>query len=112
MKKLALERIRMPRSAGLPILFVFLIAITSNCLRASQAVLGPITSDATITDDLDDSKAANPEFLLAEDESDDTPNPALAENAFPSIEPVIFSFAFRTADLAAVQVKRSTVLRL
>jgi hypothetical protein len=102
----------MPRSAGLPILFIFLIAITSNCLRASWAVLGPITSDATIIDDLDDSNAANPEFLLAEAESDDTSNPALAENAFPSTEPVIFSLAFRTADVTAVQVKRSTVLRL
>jgi hypothetical protein len=102
----------MPRSAGLPILFIFLIAISSNCLQASWAVLVPITSNAKIIDDLDDSNAANPEFLLAEDESDDTPNPALAENAFPSTEPVIFSFAFRTADLAAVQVKRSTVLRL
>jgi hypothetical protein len=58
MKKLALERIRMPRSAGLPILFVFLIAITSNSLQASWAVLGPITADATIIDDLDDSNAA------------------------------------------------------
>jgi hypothetical protein len=96
---------RIARAVSLPILLVFLIAITPDCLQPSRVVLGP----TMCVDDWRD----NPEVLLVEDESDDdAPNSALAENILLSSHSSIFALAPRIAELAAVQITRSTVLRL
>ena len=96
---------RIARAVSLPILLLFLTAITLDCLKPSRVVLVP----TMCVDDWRD----KPEFLLVEDESDDdAPNPALAENILLSSHSSIFAPAPRIAELAAVQITRSTVLRL
>jgi hypothetical protein len=71
-------------------------------LMGSPVVLLSVSSPST----------DNSEFLLANDESDDTPNPVLAQNIISPIDAVLGSVTFPNAVVVAVQVERSTVLRL
>src|SRR5262245_13830812 len=99
------RRICTARAVSLLIFSVFLIAIGTGCVQSSSVVLGTIM--------LVENSPQNPDVLLADDDSEeDGPNPAIAENILRSSDPRILTRASRTADLAAVQVTRVTVLRL
>jgi len=100
-----LERraIRIARAVSLPVLVVFLTAITADCLRSSRDVSDPIMS-------VEDSRDSR-EILLVEGSDDDSPNLALAENILLSRDAGVFAVAPRIAEPAA-QIPRPAVLRL
>ena len=105
----------MSRLVDLLTLFIFLIAIASNCVQASQITLDPIVTvldESDFSDDSVSSKGEDSEFLLADDESDDTKSPLLLQNTRTPIDAVLFSVTFPIAVVAAVQLKHSAVLRL
>jgi len=99
----------MLRAVDLLTLFVFLIAVAGNCVQASQITLDPI---AIVLDESDSSEGEDSEFLLADDKSDDTSGPRLVQSTRIPMDDVLFSVTFSIAVVAAVQHKRSTVLRL
>jgi hypothetical protein len=99
----------MLRAVDLLTLFVFLIAVAGNCVQASQVTLDPI---AIVLDESDSSEGEDSEFLLADDKSDDTASPLVVESTRIPIDAVLFSVTFPIPVAVAVQLKRSTVLRL
>ena len=103
---------RMPRVVDLATLFIFLIAVTINCPQSSQVTSDPIMSAASMISESDHSKTGNSEFLIADDESDDTSNLIHAQNTITPIDAVLFSVTFPSAVAATVKVKQTTVLRL
>src|SRR5262245_50147065 len=92
--------IRIARAVSLPVLLVFLTAITADCPQSSLDVSDPNMS-----------VEVSREILLVEDSDDDPPNLALAENILLSSDAGMFALAPRTAEPAA-QIPRSAVLRL
>jgi len=105
----------MPRAIDLLTLFIFLIAIASNCLQAGQFTLDPIATvvhELDSSDDSDDSKGEASQFLLADDESDDTPSQLLVQNTLTPVDAVPVSLTFPSEVVAVVHVKQPTVLRL
>jgi hypothetical protein len=101
----------MPRAVDLLTLFIFLIAIAGNCFQASQVTLDPIASPVTVHNASSPS-ADNSEFLLADDDSDDTPSPLLVQNTFMPVGAVLLATTFPIGVVAVVQAKQPTVLRL
>jgi hypothetical protein len=100
----------MPRFDFLTFL-VFLIAVTGNCVQATQITLDPIGSSVTV---LSTSRPStdNSEFLFTNDETDDTPNLILVQNTFSSIDALLISVTFPIEVVPADQVERSRILRL
>jgi hypothetical protein len=101
----------MARVVDLIILVIILFAITSNCVQAAQVTLDPTGFSVSVIS-ASSALADDSEVLLADDESDDTPNLILLQNSFSPIEATGISVAFPILLVAAVQVERSTILRI
>jgi hypothetical protein len=96
-------------------LFIFLIAIISNCVAATQITLDPIATALDESDSTDEwypAKGEDSQILLAEDDSDDTRHLILVRDTISPIDPGTVSLNVASAVLGVLQPKQSTVLRL
>jgi hypothetical protein len=96
-------------------ILVFLIAVASNCILASQIGLDFSPSPLTALENSTSSRADDGQFLIADDDDSDQ-TVALSFVQYPIlsvVEPVLFSLNVLTAVVAGVHTKhRSTVLTL
>jgi len=105
----------MPRLRYFSALFVFLVAIATNCVQASQVTLDPIQSPVTAIDPSNFSdKADASEFLISNDDSDDDLRfPALHSLAVSSsFGPHAACFDFQLSYLLRLPFPRQTILQI
>lgn len=94
------------------ILLIYLIAVTGNCVPAGQVTLDPAMSATTVISESNYSDADNSESQFADNERDDSSKVIIVQNSFIPTYAVLFSVTFSSVVVAAVTVKRSTILRL
>ena len=83
----------MPRLFTLAPVLVFLVAVASNSLQASPITLGSISSPVAVIDASNPSNKTVPtEFLLGEDDSDESPHLAVVQSSISVIEPALSPF--------------------
>ena len=101
----------MPKLSCLAI-FIFLIAIGSNCFQFTQIDSGSIRSHATLVELTDCSNRNDEvEFVLVDDDFDQTADRTLAKDGISVTELVLFSPSLSTPQ-SSLHAKQSVVLRL
>ena len=92
---------------------IFLAAVIGNCIQATD-IASYITSLTTFVSAAADAKHTDESgFIIVDDDSDDAPDPTLAQTAIDCVQPgLLFSFSDPTKAVTAVQAKRYTVFRI
>lgn len=98
------------RGVKTSILLIFLITITSNCLRAAQGTSNPVIS-ATAVSGTEDCNTDKSESSLAEDNSEDSPS-RLAGDGVSLAAAVPLSRALNFNIVLAKTIRRFTILRI
>ena len=103
---------RLSRVVDIATLLVFLIAFASNCVQASRVTLDSVLTSTPVFSGLNSSRADHLDFLIADDQSDDTPILNLVHDTVSPIEAVHFPRSFSPVFVVAGKVKQATILRI
>lgn len=103
----------MCRLFGLRPLFIFLVAIGTNGVQASQVTLDPVRSEVAGVNAVGSPNTSGSESFLMDDDSDDVlPVLRLRHIAVPSLEPDSGYFDFQLTYLPGLPFSRHTILQI
>lgn len=102
----------MRHGIGLPIVFIFLIAIATNFIQTIQVPLLSTIFCVAQSDTADSSQTDPCQFLIPDDDSDEVPNLSSLDTATVlSLKPVLV-YVFHLTYLTSVSSPQHTILRV
>ena len=103
---------RITRIVDIAAVVVFLVALASNCLQASQVSLDSAVTSVPAFTQSGSVNADQSDSLIADDESAGTPTLVLIHSTITFVKPVPSPALFTAVSVVGVKVQQPAVLRI